>query len=139
MRGVQQFVTIIHMLLLPKVLHQPAHAGALGRPEDQPPARLLLYSEQSQLVRKHAVIAALRLGLAVQIILELVRALLARAINMLQHIVALITGQYAPATLSRAMDLGSSMPVCSTCGPAHRSHQRSPMRKDWEMAMRRWG
>ena len=34
--------------------------------------------------------------------------------------------QYAPATDCRSIALGGRSPVCSTCGPAHRSHHSSP-------------
>ena len=87
---VHELVAALEVLLLPELLDQVAHHAALGVPVDQPRSHLLVDREQIQLLAEPAVVALERLLDAEQMSFQLRQGRKRRAIDALQHFVALV-------------------------------------------------
>mmetsp|Transcript_39955 Transcript_39955/g.118960 ORF Transcript_39955/g.118960 Transcript_39955/m.118960 type:complete len:337 (-) Transcript_39955:288-1298(-) len=102
-RRVHEVVAALQVQVLPKRFNLVAHERALGVPEHQASARrLLLDREQVQVGTDLAVVAARRLGLEVVVRVELRLGIPGRAVEPLQHGLALVA---APVRARHALQV----------------------------------
>src|SRR5207247_8982820 len=115
-RGEDQVVSAPVVLVAPVVLHLLADEGALGVPEHEARTRVIRDGEEVQLPPEPAVVAALRLLDAVEVLVQLLLREEGRAVDALHLRVAVLA---LPVGLRRALPELDSLDV--TAGGQARS------------------
>ena len=90
MGRVQQLVAVPVVFVLPVVLDQPSQLRALGLPENQPRADLIVDGEEFQFLAQPAMIALFRLLQVVQILFQRLLVEKGGAVDPLQYVVVLV-------------------------------------------------